>query len=114
MAAGQALEEVVAENIKAIMKFKDLESAPEASVYAKKQGRVSISYQQMNRILKGRQSITLDTLSRLARGFGYEPYQLLIPKLDPGNPQILRLLSTREAELYTTMSKLFRESQRKP
>lgn len=29
-----------------------------------------------------------------------EPYQLLIPELDPANPQILRILSNAEARLY--------------
>ena len=47
--------------------------------------------------------MTLRTLDILATAFGLEPYQLLIPGLDPANPQILRILSASEQRLYEAL-----------
>lgn len=63
---------------------------------------VGISQQQIDRILKG-QKVRVDTLENLARGYGLEPYQMLVPNLDPGNPQVLRLLGPAEEKVYKAM-----------
>lgn len=58
---------------------------------------------QVRRLLTGEHAMTIRTLDLLARKFGFEPYQLLIPGLNPGNPQILRALSPSEERLYQAL-----------
>ena len=47
--------------------------------------RCKISQQQMDRLTKCKQSPTLDTLHKIARGYNLEAYQLLVPNLNPGD-----------------------------
>jgi len=58
--------------------------------------RCKVSQQQMDRFTKSRQSPTLDSVHKVARGYDIEPYQLLVPDLEPRNlPAIInrRLLA---------------------
>lgn len=87
------LEKVVAQNLESLMAHHRQTSTVAA---AKATG---VSQQQIDRILKG-QKVRVDTLENLARGYGLEPYQMLIPGLNPGNPQVLRAVSAAEESLY--------------
>jgi DNA-binding Xre family transcriptional regulator len=90
------VEKVVAANARALMAHHGHRNPTEAARYA------GISQQQMDRILKG-QRVRVDTLENLARGYGLEPYQMLIPGLNPANPQVLRALSQEEVALYKAL-----------
>lgn len=90
------MEEIVVANLKRLMVHNKHLTPTEAARH------VGISQQQMDRILGG-QKPRVDTLEKIARGYDLEPYQLMIPGLDPANPQVLRLLSAAEQRLYEAL-----------
>lgn len=47
--------------------------------------RCRISQQQMDRLKKCKQSPTLDSVHKIARGYNLEAYQLLVPNLNPSD-----------------------------
>ncbi len=87
---------VVAENLARIIEHRRLSPSDTAKL-------LKVKPFQVTRFLAANHSMTLRTLDRLAEAFGYEPYQLLIPGLDPANPQILRMLSPAEQRLYAAL-----------
>lgn len=46
--------------------------------------------------------IKLDSLQGLAKAFGLQPWQMLIPELDPANPPLLAI-SKEEKDLYARL-----------
>jgi DNA-binding Xre family transcriptional regulator len=101
------VEKVVAENLRRLMAHHQHKTPTAAARY------VGISQQQMDRLLTG-QKLRVDTLERVARGYGLEPYQLLIPGLEPGNPQVLRVLSAAELRLYKALEEARHDVGYKP
>lgn len=93
------LEKIVSQNLVELMRHNKHRN-PTAAAKA-----TGISQQQIDRILKG-QKVRVDTLENVARAYGLEPYQMLIPGLDPSNPQVLRAVGPAEEALY----KAFREA----
>lgn len=90
------MEKVVAANAQRLMRHHGHKTQSEAARYLK------MSQQQVGRILGG-QRVRVDTLEKFARGYDVEPYQMLIPELDPANPQVLRALSAAEEKLYKAL-----------
>lgn len=101
------MEKVVADNMRKLMDHHRHSTPTAAARY------VGISQQQMDRLLTG-QRLRVDTLEKVARGYGLEPYQLLIPGLDPGNPQVLRALSQAELRLYKALEEARQDTGHKP
>lgn len=62
--------------------------------------RADIGIGSVARIRNAQTDITIDTLTKLAEAFDLQPWQLLVPGLDPKNLPVLRNLSPQEAELY--------------
>ena len=87
---------VIANNLERILTARALDTAGAAKV-------MGVTTFQMTRLLSGEHAVTLRTLDRIAAAFGYEPYQLLVPDLNAGNPQILRVLSAAEERLYKAL-----------
>ena len=87
---------IVADNLTRIIKARGLTPQDTAKL-------LKVKPFQVTRFLAANHSMTLRTLDKLAEAFGYEPYQLLIPGLDPHNPQILRALSASEQRLYEAL-----------
>lgn len=86
---------VLAENINRLMEANvALESNPKLA------RRAQIGIGSVARIRNAQTDITLDTLTKLAEAFDLQPWQLLVPDLDPKNFPVLRNLSPQEAELY--------------
>lgn len=52
------------------------------------------------RIKEQRTSVGLDVLEQIAGTFHVEPWQLLVPGMDPSNPPVLRQANAAERELY--------------
>jgi hypothetical protein len=52
------------------------------------------------RIRTAKTHCQLDTLDKLAAAFDMQPWQLLVPGLDPDAYPVLRTLSAGEAEMY--------------
>lgn len=53
----------------------------------------------IQRILNGEQSPSLDSMEDIARACGLEPWQMLMPGIDLSNPPVF-VMSQTEAELY--------------
>ena len=98
----KSVEQIVIANLRALMLHHKQLTPTDASRYTK------FSQQQMDRLLKG-QRMRLDTLEKLAKAYGLDPYQLLIPNLKPANPQVLRPLSPTEEALYKALEAARRE-----
>jgi hypothetical protein len=60
--------------------------------------RMAVSH--IRRIMKGGTSVTLEQLDGLARALDLQPYQLLLPNMDPTNPQVARGAVPGEDQVY--------------
>lgn len=85
-------------NIEALMRHDKITSDAQLG---KKAG---IDQKTVWRIRKKEQSPTLDKLTSLARCFGLEVWQLLIPGLDPANPPVF-VMSHTEQNLYNRLKR---------
>ena len=54
----------------------------------------------IGRLLRGEQSPTLDMVERLARAFDLEPWQMLVPELEPSNPPITKQIDDVQRQLF--------------
>lgn len=59
---------------------------------------------QIQRALKASHSPTLDTVAALAAEFGLQPWQILIPNLDPSNPPVFTMTRT-EMDTYAKVKR---------
>ena len=95
------MNQTLAENLAALMaRFPD-ELGTQEKVAAR--SGHAIDQTTVGRILKQKHKVTMTTLAALADACGVEPYQMLIPGLNPGNPQVLRALSAAEERLYKAL-----------
>lgn len=93
---GKPTAAVVADNIARILTYRGMDATAAAKL-------LGVKPFQVKRLMAADHAMTLRTLDRLAEVFGLEPYQLLIPGLDAGNPQVLRVLSAAEQRLYEAL-----------
>ena len=85
---------VLAENVNAVMKVNsDVSSNPKLAEKAK------LGTGPIARVRAG-ENITLATLESVAKAMNLEPWQLLVPGFQPGNPPVLGVAGKREEELY--------------
>lgn len=70
--------------------------------------RADIGKSTINRIKKGETAVRIDNLEKLARIFGLEAWQMLVPDLDPARPPAHTplQLSETEAELLSMFTAL--------
>lgn len=54
----------------------------------------------VQKVLAAKVSITLEQMEGLAKALDLVPYQLLIPDLDPENPQVVKGATADEQKLY--------------
>lgn len=59
----------------------------------------------VQRVMAAETSATLEQLEKLAHALDLSPYQLLIPELDPRNPQVVKGATADERELYRKIAK---------
>ena len=93
---GKPSAELVADKIARIIAHRRLDVAGAAKL-------LKVRPFQVTRLMGANHAMTLRTLDRLAEAFGMEPYQLLVPGLNAGNPQVLRVLSASEERLYKAL-----------
>lgn len=62
--------------------------------------RGGLPQRTVGRIKNGEVEATLGNLQALAKAFGLQPWQLLVPDLDVSNPPMLRAMSEHERALY--------------
>jgi transcriptional regulator with XRE-family HTH domain len=67
------------------------------------QDRLTLSH--IKRILKSESSVSLEQLDKLAKALEISQYQLLIPDLDPRNPQVVKGATLDEQSLYRKIAR---------
>ena len=103
------LRKVIAENVNKLADkvFAEAENVPVAIAEASKTARVNpLVKSTVQRIMAAETSATLEQLEGLAEALEVSVYQLLIPHLDPKNPQIAKGASRDERDLYERLEKL--------
>lgn len=85
---------VVAANVRALM-----DRDEELNSNLKLGGKTKLGHSAISRILHG-QNITLKSLEALGRVFELEPWQLLVPIVDPKNPPALKVFTEAEKAFY--------------
>jgi transcriptional regulator with XRE-family HTH domain len=73
-----------------------------------------LSQKKISRIIRNEQETGIDTLAKLAMGFGLQAWQLLVENLDPKNPPVLVPISEKELLLYKKLletAKLFEKTK---
>lgn len=63
----------------------------------------------ISRLRNGEVDANLSTLQKIASAFDLQPWQLLVPGLDPAHPPVLRHPSEEERKLYARIEQLARE-----
>lgn len=84
--------QVLGKNLGALM-----ESHPNLSSNPKLASKTGLGTGTLSRLRNGEVDATVSTLEKLAVAFELEPWQLLVPRMDPGNPPAL--LNATEAEM---------------
>ena len=69
----------------------------------------SLDARQIDRILKAQHAATVDTLDLIAEKIGCQPWQLLVPGMDPHNLPML-VMGERERELYDRVRTLLKQA----
>jgi len=96
------MRNVLSENVNALMRLHFKESANRPLALAKA-ARLSLSTVQ--RMLSGETGATLDNINAVAEVLDVAVYQLLVPYLDPVNPQVIKGASPAEQRIYRLMQK---------
>ena len=60
----------------------------------------------VQRLLSGRHATTIDTIETISKAAGLQPWQMLIPNLDPSNPPVFVMTQT-ERDLYARLRAAF-------
>lgn len=96
------MRHVLAENVAALMAlhFKESRNRPKAlSVKA------GVSLSTVQRVLGAKTGASLDNIEAIAEVFELSVYQILIPALDIGNPQIVSGAMKNEERMYRQWKK---------
>lgn len=93
------IESIVGENLDALMKHSDALRSNGAVARAIGGG---FEPRTIGRIRNAEVSCTLDTLAKIAKAFGIEPWHLLVPRYDPRNPPV-RTMTVHERDLYARL-----------
>lgn len=88
---------VLSDNLKRLMDAHDMKQKPVAEA-AKRQG-FAIDQTYVGRILNMEVAATIEKVESIAAAFGLQPWQLLVPHLDPNNPPVVHI-DPAEQRLY--------------
>lgn len=55
------------------------------------------------------ENVRIDTLAKIAKAYGLEPWMMLVPGMDPKNPPALQPVSKIEKELHERLQAAFAE-----
>ena len=89
---------VLAANVKTLKDYYGLS----IQAFGKKCG---ISHSTIGRAVLSRGALDLDSIAAISEACGLEPWQLLIPNLDPRKPPVVTALTSTERDLYAKLSK---------
>ena len=97
-------EGILADNLNALLKTRD---GPNSEIgLAKKSG---VGQATIGRIRKRQGAAKIDTVSKLAKAYGLEGWQLMVAGMNPTNPPVLQPLSRAERELHARLNAAFAE-----
>lgn len=96
------MREIVAANLKRLMDHHMAGNPNKPKTLA---GKARLSLSTVQRIVGCKTGATLDNLEALAEAFDLSVYQLLIPDLDVGNPQIVTGAMEAERRAYKAWRK---------
>lgn len=68
--------------------------------------RIGVGEGTLSRVKAGSHAATVDTLDALAKYFHLEPWQLLCPAFEKGNPPLLAQVSAQQLELLDRFKRL--------
>lgn len=93
---------ILADNVRALMirQYRLSDNRPKELAKA-----AGTSLSTIQRVLEGKSGASVDTIHQIARAFDVSPYQLLIPALNPTNPQAVRGATKEEQRLYELFAK---------
>jgi transcriptional regulator with XRE-family HTH domain len=91
------IESIIGDNLDALMRFR-----ADLSTNHKVAKKADVPPRTIGRIRNAEVSCSVDTLPKVAKVFGIEPWHLLIPKYDPANPPV-RHLTQAERQLYANL-----------
>jgi transcriptional regulator with XRE-family HTH domain len=94
---------VLGDNLRALMA-----ANPELGSNPKLAAKTRLGTGTISRMKNGAVDANLDTLERIAAAFGVEPWQLLVPGIEPGNLPTLQPISEQERRLYDRIAEAFR------
>lgn len=97
-----AMRVVLAENVHNLMRLSFKEKGNKPLALSKAAG---ISLSSVQRMLSGETGATLDNIHAVAEVLDVAMYQLFIPYLDPGNPQVVKGASPAEQRMYRMLQK---------
>ncbi len=91
------MRSVVGRNLVRLMKHHYPDSPNRPKALSKDAG---VSLSTVQRVIDGETGATIDLIEALAGAFDLSVYQLLIPELDVGNPQVVSGAMAAEKSLY--------------
>lgn len=98
--ASQTALDVLAANLEALRA-----SHPVLNSQAEIARHSKVDQRTVNRIFRGEHQPGLDKISKIAKVFGLEPWQLLVPSLEPSNPPLLVTQSESMRKLYANLGR---------
>lgn len=96
--------QVLATNLKALMA-----SHPALDTFGKIVAAGGPSNGTLDRIRRMESGASIDQLDTLAKIYGLEPWQLLVPNLDPTNPPMLAAISAKQMEMLERIKQAAKE-----
>lgn len=99
----QISRRILASNVKAMVEKSNARSVRQWAIDN------GLDVRQMSRIIGEEHAATVDTLDLIAERIGCQPWQLLVPNMDPGNLPML-VMSKAERELYDRVRALLSQA----
>lgn len=97
---------VLGKNLEALMS-----AHPELDSNPKLGKKTDLGTGTISRLRNGLVNANLETLGKLASAFQVEPWQLLVPNIDPGNLPVLLAATEAERRLWERMKELAKDLQ---
>lgn len=77
--------------------------------------KAGVAQATIGRILSARgENARIETVERLARAYGLEGWQLMIPGMDPANPPVLQPITKEERALYDRLKAVAKDLHKLP
>lgn len=99
-----ATAKLFAANLEALMS-----ATPELKSNPKLAQKTGLSTASISRLRNAQGNANLETLEAIAHAFHMEPWQLLVPHMEPRNPPALQPLTEQERRLYERLREVAKE-----